>query len=326
MNGVVSARRAARHGCRLYSSSASEAWDGPFFRLQKRRGQHLLTNPRVLDAIVRRAVIRPGDAVLEVGPGTGNLTVRLLASPAASVAAVEIDPRMATAVTTGDAMKVDFPEFDVCVSNIPYAISSPLTAKLLFGSYRFRTATLLVQREFARRLVGAPGHGEHNHLATNLRVVADVNLLMDVSKADFVPVPGVDSSLVEIRMKEHQLQQQQKKKKNKKEKNLGTIFKQKEMVMELFRLSRIEEERIGNASSSGRGAPHDEYDADDGENDEHPCNGEGGFSEEEFVVFKERIAGTLQSARLNNERPSMLSNEDMMRLLRLFNKRGVRFH
>ena len=123
---------------------------------------------------------------------------------------------------------------------------------------------------------------------------------------------------------QHQLQEQKKKKK--KEKNLGTIFKQKEMVMELFRLSRIEEERIGNASSSGRGAPHDEYDADDGENDEHPCNGEGGFSKEEFVVFKERIAGTLQSARLNNERPSMLSNEDMMRLLRLFNKRGVRFH
>jgi 18S rRNA (adenine1779-N6/adenine1780-N6)-dimethyltransferase len=98
MSRVVSARRAARHGCRFYSSSASEAWDGPFFRLQKRRGQHLLTNPRVLDAIVRRAAIRPGDAVLEVGPGTGNLTARLLASPAASVAAVEIDPRMATAV------------------------------------------------------------------------------------------------------------------------------------------------------------------------------------------------------------------------------------
>ena len=65
MNRVVSARRAARHGCRLYSSSASEAWDGPFFRLQKRWGQHLLTNPRVLDAIVRRAAIRPGDAVLK---------------------------------------------------------------------------------------------------------------------------------------------------------------------------------------------------------------------------------------------------------------------
>lgn len=63
------------------------------------RGQHLLANARVLDDIVRRAGIRPGDAILEVGPGTGNLTARLLASPAASVAAVEIDPRMTRAVT-----------------------------------------------------------------------------------------------------------------------------------------------------------------------------------------------------------------------------------
>jgi 18S rRNA (adenine1779-N6/adenine1780-N6)-dimethyltransferase len=77
---------------------SSEAWDVPFLRLRKQRGQHLLFNPRILDDIVRRAAIRPGDAVLEVGPGTGNLTARLLASPAARVAAVEIDPRMAAAV------------------------------------------------------------------------------------------------------------------------------------------------------------------------------------------------------------------------------------
>uniref|UniRef100_A0A804QGF2 rRNA adenine N(6)-methyltransferase n=1 Tax=Zea mays TaxID=4577 RepID=A0A804QGF2_MAIZE len=85
------------HG-RLCSSSASEVWDGSFFRLQKRWGQHLLTNLCVLDAIVRHATIRLGDAVLEVGPGPDNLTVRLLASPVDSVAAIEIHPRMATAV------------------------------------------------------------------------------------------------------------------------------------------------------------------------------------------------------------------------------------
>jgi len=79
-------------------ASASEAWDGRF-RLHKPRGQHLLTNPRVLDAIALLAAISPGDAVLEVGPGTGNLTARLLASHAARVAAVEIDPRMVEAVT-----------------------------------------------------------------------------------------------------------------------------------------------------------------------------------------------------------------------------------
>nr|ACF79620.1 unknown [Zea mays] len=81
-----------------FGASTSEAWDGRF-RLHKPRGQHLLTNPRVLDAIARHAAISPGDAVLEVGPGTGNLTARLLASQAARVTAVEIDPRMVEAVT-----------------------------------------------------------------------------------------------------------------------------------------------------------------------------------------------------------------------------------
>ncbi|CAL5086525.1 unnamed protein product [Urochloa decumbens] len=365
----------ARHAVRRLSSSSSassaEAWDVPFHRLQKQRGQHLLTNPRVLDDIVRRAAIRPGDAVLEVGPGTGNLTARLLASPAARVAAVEIDPRMSAAVsaraaslglahkltvTSGDAMEVNFPKFDVCVSNIPYAISSPLIAKLLFGAYRFRTATLLVQREFARRLVGAPGHGERNHLATNARLVADLTLLMDVSKVEFVPVPGVDSSLVEIRMKEarpaevepgigldewleftrvcfgqHQLQQRRRRQKKKrwKEKTLGTIFKKEEIAMELFRLSRGAEEREGSGPvGGGSDVPrHDGDDVGDGKEEEdcgevaYSC-----FSKEGVVAFKERIAGALQSARLDKERPSRLSNDDLLRLLRLFIKRGVRFH
>ena len=102
-------------------------------------------------------------------------------------------------VIAGDAVEVEFPEFDVCVANIPYGISSPLIAKLLFGPYRFRTATLLLQKEFARRLVATPGDGEYNRLAANVRLVADVRLLMDVSKRDFVPVPRVDSSLIEIR-------------------------------------------------------------------------------------------------------------------------------
>ncbi|KAL6656586.1 hypothetical protein ACP70R_004366 [Stipagrostis hirtigluma subsp. patula] len=359
-------RRAVRLGRRLCSSSSAaaasdpEAWDGRF-RLHRPRGQHLLTNPRVLDEIVRRAGIRPGDAVLEVGPGTGNLTVRLLASPAATVAAVEIDRRMVDAVTaraadlglahkltviTGDAIDVELPEFDVCVSNIPYCISSPLIAKLLFGRYRFRTATLLLQREFARRLAAAPGDREYNRLAANARLVADVRLLMDVSKREFVPVPIVDSSLVEIRLKEtrpteaapgvsldewleflrvcfEQHQHQRQKKKTKKEKTLGTIFKQREMVMELLRRSPRAEGCHGKDGSVvvGLGALDDDDDVHDHENDDDDhC-----FSKEEIVAFKERVAGTLQSAGLVDMRPSRLSNDELLRLLRLFNKRGVRF-
>ncbi|XP_066159608.1 ribosomal RNA small subunit methyltransferase, mitochondrial-like [Oryza sativa Japonica Group] len=67
----------------------------------------------------------------------------------------------------------------------------------MFGSYWFRVTTLLVQAQFAWQPMGVPGHGEHNLLATNARLVTDVRLLMDVSRMDFVPIPIVVSTLVE---------------------------------------------------------------------------------------------------------------------------------
>lgn len=78
------------------AGGGGESWDRSF-RLDKGRGQHLLTNPRILDAIAHVAGLRPSDTVLEIGPGTGNLTTRLLLS-ARKVVAVEIDPRMADSV------------------------------------------------------------------------------------------------------------------------------------------------------------------------------------------------------------------------------------
>lgn len=81
----------------LHKLQQKEEWQGERFHLFKSRGQHLLTNPRVLDSIVRRAKILPTDTVLEIGPGTGNLTVRLL-KLAGKVIAVEIDERMVDAL------------------------------------------------------------------------------------------------------------------------------------------------------------------------------------------------------------------------------------
>ncbi|KAF0889545.1 hypothetical protein E2562_026959 [Oryza meyeriana var. granulata] len=345
---LVSSRGAAAAAA-FSSPAAAEAWDRRF-RLHKPRGQHLLTNPRVLDAIVRRAALRPGDAVLEVGPGTGNLTVRLLESPAARVSAVEIDPRMVDAVTArvdalglahkltvikGDAVEAEFPEFDVCVANIPYGISSPLIAKLLFGPYRFRAATLLLQKEFARRLVAVPGDSEYNRLATNVRMVADARLLMDVSKRDFVPMPKVDSSLVEIRPRaaapDVDLAEWLAFTRacfGQKNKTLGAIFKQKRKVLELFRRSRGADERrndnAGGSSSLVRLGGGDDGDISDNDgNDSY--DGAASFSEEEVTAFKAKIAGALESTELAGKRPSKLSNDELLRLLRLFNEQGVRF-
>lgn len=237
--------------------------------------------------------------------------------------------RLVWQVIAGDAVEVEFPEFDVCVANIPYGISSPLIAKLLFGPYRFRTATLLLQKEFARRLVATPGDGEYNRLAANVRLVADVRLLMDVSKRDFVPMPRVDSSLVEIRPRGiapgvdvSEWLAFTRACFGQKNKTLGAIFKQKRMVMELFGRSQRAEECAGGVSLGA-------LDGDSGEDDcgetDDGSNRAVGFSEEEVAAFKERVAGALDTAELAGKRPSKVSNDELKRLLRLFNKRGVRF-
>uniref|UniRef100_A0A0A9BJ79 rRNA adenine N(6)-methyltransferase n=1 Tax=Arundo donax TaxID=35708 RepID=A0A0A9BJ79_ARUDO len=235
-------------------------------------------------------------------------------------------------VIKGDAVEVEFPEFDVCVANIPYGISSPLIAKLLFGAYRFRTATLLLQKEFARRLVATPGDGEYNRLAANVRLVADVKLLMDVSKRDFVPMPRVDSSLVEIRPRAAvpgvDLREWLAFTRvcfGQKKKTLGAIFKQKRMVMELFGRSRRAEGRGASAGGVGFGALDDGSDEDVCDKDDDRSEAEVDFSEEEVCAFKERIAGALVSAEFASKRPSKLSNDELLLLLRLLNERGVRF-
>jgi 18S rRNA (adenine1779-N6/adenine1780-N6)-dimethyltransferase len=108
------------------------------FKFNTNVGQHILKNPGVAEAIVNKADLKPTDVVLEVGPGTGNLTVRIL-EKAKKVIAVELDPRMAAEVTKrvqgkpeqkrlevllGDVIKTELPPFDVCISNTPYQVRS----------------------------------------------------------------------------------------------------------------------------------------------------------------------------------------------------------
>ncbi|KAG1368315.1 Ribosomal RNA small subunit methyltransferase, mitochondrial [Cocos nucifera] len=323
-----------------------DAWGRPF-HLHKARGQHILTNPRVLDSIVRHAGVRPTDTVLEIGPGSGNLTVRLLEATR-QVVAVEIDDRMLDAlhgrvsqhglrhrltVIKGDVLKTEFPRFDLCVANIPYGISSPLIAKLLFELGRpcgFRSATLLLQKEFARRLLASPGDSEFNRLAANVRLVATVELLMDVSKKDFVPCPKVDSSLVRIRPRSDvpavDLDEWLAFTRtcfSKKNKTLGAIFKQKRKIVELSERCQLE----------GKACRFLEEDVEDGVDDYDDDDQLGTSIGEkeapnasELSVLKEKIVGILKAGGFEDKRPSKLSTEELLHLLQLFNQEGVLFH
>ncbi|KAK2990446.1 hypothetical protein RJ640_011194 [Escallonia rubra] len=307
--------------------------------LFKSKGQHLLTNQRVLDTIVRKSDIKPTDTVLEIGPGTGNLTVKLL-EVARKVVAVEIDKRMVEVlqnrvkasafedrltVLCKDALKTEFPHFDLVVANIPYGISSPLVAKLVFGVNPYRSATLLLQKEFARRLLANPGDSDFNRLAVNVKLVAEVEFVRDVSKRDFSPCPKVDSSVVIIRPKAEipdvdfgEWCAFTKTCFSKKNKTLGATFKQKKKVMELFKLS----EGIGSKEDSAVRL-HDCYPSGDG-NVEVEMRTD--VLETGASLFKDKLVGILKSGGFEDKRPSKLSNEDLLHLLSLFNQAGIHFH
>jgi 18S rRNA (adenine1779-N6/adenine1780-N6)-dimethyltransferase len=130
-------RNSAAAGSSPYSKAQKTT--NNVFKFNTNVGQHILKNPGVAEAIVAKANLKPSDVVLEVGPGTGNLTVRIL-EKAKKVIAVELDPRMAAEVTKrvlgkpeqkrlevllGDVIKTELPHFDVCISNTPYQACLP---------------------------------------------------------------------------------------------------------------------------------------------------------------------------------------------------------
>ncbi|KAI8986575.1 dimethyladenosine transferase [Pilobolus umbonatus] len=186
---------------------------GPIFN--KDLGQHILKNPLVAQGIVDKAGLVASDTVLEIGPGTGNLTVRIL-QQCKKVVAVEMDPRLAAElqkrvngtpdqrklnIMLGDFMKTELPYFDVCISNTPYQISSVLVFKLLAHRPLFRTAVLMFQREFALRLVAKPGDDLYCRLSVNVQLLAKVDHIMKVGKNNFRPPPKVESSVVRLEPK-----------------------------------------------------------------------------------------------------------------------------
>jgi len=178
---------------------------------RKRFGQNFLVSPGVVAKIVDATAARPGDNIVEIGPGLAALTQPLLAR-LDRLQVVEIDrdliarlrERFAPDVLTiheGDALEFDFgalgDELRV-VGNLPYNISTPLLFHLATYAGRVRDMHFMLQREVVNRMVAAPGGAEYGRLSVMLQYRFEMERLFGVPPGAFDPVPKVASALVRM--------------------------------------------------------------------------------------------------------------------------------
>ncbi len=180
-------------------------------------GQNFLLDGNLLDYIVRQAAPEPGETVLEVGPGFGSLTERLLAT-GAEVYAVEFDHRVCADLrrthaepnfhlTEGDGCRVDYAallpqnqDFRA-IANLPYAVSSVLIARFLELARPPKQMIFMLQKEMGERLAAQPGKGSYGALSVRVQQLYEVRILRIVPPEVFYPAPGVDSALVQFDLK-----------------------------------------------------------------------------------------------------------------------------
>jgi 16S rRNA (adenine1518-N6/adenine1519-N6)-dimethyltransferase len=193
-------------------------------KTKKQFGQHWLRNEQVLDRIITAAKIAPTDRILEIGPGTGILTRRLI-SAASAVVAVEIDRDLCALLVKKlgnvdnflllendflsldvDSVLNDFPKFqnaNKVVANIPYNITGPILEKLLGNIVRpnqkpFDSIVLLVQKEVGDRLYAKPSTKAFGALSIRVQYLAHCELICPVPARDFSPPPKVDSAVIRL--------------------------------------------------------------------------------------------------------------------------------
>ncbi|MCT0248440.1 16S rRNA (adenine(1518)-N(6)/adenine(1519)-N(6))-dimethyltransferase RsmA [Synechococcus sp. CS-205] len=182
-------------------------------RTRKRFGQHWLTDATVLERIVAAADLQPGESVLEVGPGRGALTERLLATPLAELQAIELDRDLVAGLRQrfagdqrfqlleGDVLRLDLPLADKVVANIPYNITGPLLERLVGRLDRplavpYRRLVLLVQQEVGERIRAVAGSSAFSALSVRLQLLASCRSVCTVPPRCFQPPPRVMSEVI----------------------------------------------------------------------------------------------------------------------------------
>jgi 16S rRNA (adenine1518-N6/adenine1519-N6)-dimethyltransferase len=180
---------------------------------RKRFGQHFLTDPAIIDAIVRAIAPRPGQAMVEIGPGLAALTQPLV-ERLGKLAVIELDRDLAQrlrsraqlTVIQADVLQVDFSAIAASlgaskirvVGNLPYNISTPILFHLLNHVACVEDQHFMLQKEVIDRMVAAPGSRDYGRLSVMLQWRYAMENVLSVPPASFEPPPRVDSAVVRM--------------------------------------------------------------------------------------------------------------------------------
>jgi 16S rRNA (adenine1518-N6/adenine1519-N6)-dimethyltransferase len=185
------------------------------FKFTKSLGQNFLIDENVLLDIVEGAEVCEEDFVIEIGPGVGTLTKELL-KKAKRVCSIEIDSDLIPIlkeelkdfdnfeIVHQDALKINFNELIgeeksvKVVANLPYYVTTPIIVKLLNEAYKFKSLTIMIQKEVGERIAAAPSTKEYGALSILVQYYCTAEVIRNVTPASFVPRPKVDSIVVKL--------------------------------------------------------------------------------------------------------------------------------
>jgi 16S rRNA (adenine1518-N6/adenine1519-N6)-dimethyltransferase len=180
---------------------------------RKRFGQHFLADHAIIDAIVRAIDPRPGQAMVEIGPGLAALT-QPLAERLGKLAVIELDRDLAARlrkhsqlnVIEADVLKVDFGQLAAAcgteklrvAGNLPYNISTPILFHLLAFVNRIHDQHFMLQKEVVQRMVAQPATADYGRLSVMLQWRYEMENVLSVPPESFEPPPRVDSAVVRM--------------------------------------------------------------------------------------------------------------------------------
>lgn len=184
-------------------------------RANKKLGQNFLINEEIINQIIEKADVNKNDTIIEIGPGLGSLTAKLLEN-ANKVIAIELDSNMSNILKERfclydnfeliekDVLKVDLNEivekYDSVkvVANLPYYITTPIIMKLLEERLKLKSITVMVQKEVGERFCAVPNSKEYGAITISINYYTKPEIIIDVPKENFEPMPEVDSCVIKL--------------------------------------------------------------------------------------------------------------------------------